>query len=178
MALTPNFSTTQVVGFPENIVLEDTSSGSDAAITQRRIYLVNSEGDYVVPSGTATDYVDFPVVSLIGDEITINCLTADAALDITVQWLDVNNVVLYSKTLLKGFTLYNNTFLYSLTQAEASQSTPPNILQDTQYLQNKAALQIYIDSGNQAITYGDDITSAQNMYDAASYLVENENFFY
>lgn len=178
MALTPNFSTTQVVGFPQNVVLQDDSTGSDVAITQRRIYLVNSEGDYVVPAGTATDYVNFPIVSLAGDEITIDCLTADAALDITVQWLDVNSVVLYSKTLLKGFTLYNNTFLYSLTQAEATQSTPPNILQDTQYLQNKTALQLFIDSGNQAITYGNDIVSAQNMYDAATYLTQNEDFYF
>lgn len=175
MALTPNFSTEQTVGLPSIITVIDESTGSDASVTQRRVYLVNSEGEYVVPDGTTTDYVQWAYAD---SEIDINCLDFDSALDITVQWLDVNNVVLYSKTLLKGFTLYNNTFLYSLTQAEASQSTPPNILQDTQYLQNKAALQIYIDSGNQAITYGDDITSAQNMYDAASYLVENENFFY
>jgi len=175
MAITPNFSTSQTVGFPSVITITDDSTGADASITQRRVYLVNSEGEYVVPNGTTTDYVQWAYAD---SEIDINCLDFDSALDITVQWLDVSNVVLYSKTLLKGFTLYNNTFLYGLTQAEATQSKPPNIIQDTQYLQNKAALQLYIDSGNQAITYGDDIVSAQNMYNAATYMTDNQNEFF
>ena len=174
MALTQDFSTEQVVGYPSQIVLTDDSTGTDAAVTQRRIYLVDSEGEYVVPTGTTTDYVNFPLVLLATDEITIDCLTEDAALDITVQWLDVSNVVLYSKTRLKGFTLYNETFYYSLTQTQASQSVPPNILQDTNYYNNKIALRVNIDDGNQAITYGSDITTAQAAYDRATLMVTEE----
>ena len=175
MSLTPNFTTYQTVGYESVIVVEDTSTGSDNSIAARRVYLVNSEGEYVVPDGTSTNYVVWPYAD---STIDIDCLDQDSALDITVLWVDSGGVTLYSKTLLRGFTLYNNTFLYSLTQAEATQSTPPNILQDTQYLQNKAALQIFIDSGNQAITYGSDIVSAQNMYDAASYMVSQQNLFF
>lgn len=178
MALSVEFSTTQTIGAPSVIVLTDDSTGTDAAVTQRRIYLVDAQGNYVVPDGTSTDYVNFPLVALSGDEIEIDCLDNDMALTITVQWLSAANAVLYSKTELCGFTLYNNTFYYSLTQAEASQSKPPNILQDTTYLSNKFALLNYIEAGNQAITYGVDITSAQNMYDAATYMVQNENLFF
>ena len=175
MPFSQNFDTSQTVGYPSIVTIEDTSTGSDGNIASRRVFLVNSEGEYVVPSGTSTDYVVWPYAD---SEIDIDCLDFDSALDITVLWLDNSNVTLYSKTLLKGFTLYNNTFLYGLTQAEATQSKPPNIIQDTQYLQNKAALQIYIDSGNQAITYGDDIVSAQNMYNAATYMTNNQNEFF
>jgi hypothetical protein len=178
MALTQEFSTTQTVGFPSKIDLTDDSTGTDAAIVSRRIYLVDAEGEYVVPTGTVTDYVDFPIVLLATDEITIDCLTVDSALDITVQWLNVSNVVLYSKTHLKGFTLYNETFYYSLTQAQASQSSPPNITQGTTYYLNKITLRTNIDDGNQAITYGDDITTAQAAYDRATLMVTNEgNYF-
>ena len=127
MSFTPNFTTYQLAGSPSTIYLEDTSTGSDVAITQRRIYITDYEGNYVVPSGTTTDYVNFP---LIHNTIYIDCLTEDMALTVTVQWLDVNNVVLYDKTDLIGFTLYNETFYYSLTQGQAAISNPSYILQD------------------------------------------------
>jgi hypothetical protein len=139
---------------------------------------VDNQGDYVVPTGTTTSYVNFPIVLLATDEITIDCLTADSALTITVQWLNVSNVVLYSKTHLKGFTLYNETYYYSLTQAQSTPASPPNVMQGTTYYQNKIALRIHIDDGNQAITYGVDITTAQQAYDEATLMVTNEaNYF-
>ena len=176
MPITANFSTTQSVGAPSVIDFSDTSTGSDVTATQRRIYLVNAQGNYVVPSGTGTDYVNFPLSE--GADISIDCLAQDSALWITLQYLDINNVVVASKTLLKGFSLYNETFYYSLTQAQATQSVPPNILQDTMYLQNKSALRVFLDSAANAITYGQDITTAQNMYDAATYLTTNEQMFF
>lgn len=178
MSYTQDFSTTQTVGYPSQINLTDSGSGSDAAIVSRRIYLVDAEGNYVVPTGTTTDYVNFPIVLLATDEITIDCLTVDSALDITVQWLNVSNVVLYSKTHLKGFTLYNETLYYSLTQTQASQAQPPNVMQDTNYYLNKITLRTNIDDGNQAITYGDDITTAQAAYDRATLMVTNESSYF
>lgn len=175
MPLTPNFSTEQTIGFPSIVTITDDSTGSDVAITQRRVYLVDSEGEYVVPDGTTTDYVEWDYAETTLD---IDCLTADSALDITVHWLDVSNVVLYSKTLLKGFTLYNETFYYSLTQSQATQATPPNIIQDTGYYANKLILRTLIDSGNQAITYGDDIATAQTMYNQATQMVTNQDYYF
>ena len=164
MPLTPNFSTEQTIGFPSIVTITDDSTGSDVAITQRRVYLVDSEGEYVVPGGTTTDYVEWDY--------------AETTLDITVHWLDVSNVVLYSKTLLKGFTLYNETFYYSLTQSQATQATPPNIIQDTGYYTNKLILRTLIDSGNQSITYGDDIATAQTMYNQATQMVANQDYYF
>ena len=176
MAITANFSTSQTVGAPSVIDLTDTSTGSDVSATQRRIYLVDSEGEYVVPDGTTTDYVNFPIAD--GAEISIDCLDQDSALWITLQYLDVSNVVVASETKLCSFTLNNETFYYSLTQAQATQSTPPNVVQDTGYYTNKLILRTLIDSGNQAVTYGEGITTAQTMYNQATQMVDNQDYYF
>ncbi len=175
MPLTPSFSVSQTVGNPSVIVITDTSTGSDLAVTSRRVTLVNYEGDNVVPNGVTTTYIPW---SLTSPTIAINCLTQDSALQVTVQWLNVSNTVLYTSTSLEGFTLYNETFYYSLTQAQAMVSNPSFIIQDTNYFNNKMKLRLFIDSGNQAISLGNDISSAQVCYDAATYLVSNQqNYF-
>lgn len=175
MPLTPSFSSSQIIGQPSSIVLTDTSTGSDVAVVKRRVYLVNYLGENVVPSGTTTSYIDW---NILDSSITIDCLTEDSALNVTVQWLNVSNVVLYSATDLKGYTLYNETFYYSLTQAQSAASNPSNIIQDTVYYTNKMKLRVLIDSGNQAITLGDDIASAQQCYNGATYLTNNQDLFF
>ena len=77
MPLTPNFSTSQAVGEPSVITVTDTSTGSDAAIASRRVYLVDYEGNYVVAAGTTTAYTPWPLAQT---SIDIDCLTEDMAL--------------------------------------------------------------------------------------------------
>lgn len=175
MPLTPNFTTSQQAGLPSNVIVTDTSTGSDVAIVARRVYLTNYAGEYVVADGTTTDYTPWPLAQ---SSISINCLTQDSALQVTVEWVDVSGVVLYTKTSLAGFTLYNLTFYYSLTQGQAAVGNPSYILQDNNYFNNKSKLKTLIDSGNNAITLGYDITSAQECYDLATYLVTNQNLYF
>ena len=175
MPLTPNFSTSQQAGLPSNVIITDTSTGSDVAVVERRVYLVNYAGEYVVADGTTTDYTVWPLAQ---SSISIDCLTADTALTVTVNWVNVSGVTLYTKTILSGFTLYNETFYYSLTQGQAAVSNPSYILQDTTYFQNKSKLRCLIDSGDQSVTLGYDITSAQLCYDLATAMVNNQNLFF
>lgn len=115
MALTPNFSASQVEGAPSEIVLTDTSTGSDVTITQRRVYLRTPLGEFLVEEGTSEDYEvwsGFPGTT----SITLDVLDKDYALTITVQWLTAGGTVVYDKTYLIGFTLYNEEFDYNLTQ--------------------------------------------------------------
>lgn len=172
MPLTPNFSTSQQAGLPSNVIITDTSTGSDVAIVSRRVFLVNYAGEYVVADGTTTNYTVWPLAQ---SSISIDCLSADAALSVTVNWVDAGGVTLYTKTSLAGFTLFNETFYYSLTQGQAAISNPSYILQDNTYFQNKSRLRVLIDSGNQAVTLGYDITTAQECYDLATYMVNNQN---
>lgn len=175
MPISPSFTTSQTIGQPSIIKLTDTSTGSDVTVVERRVYLVDALGEYVVPVGTTTDYV---VWAIGNSTIDIDCLTKDMALNITVDWVNVSGTTVVTYTLLRGFTLYNETYYYSLTQAQASQSLPPSLIQDTNYYNNKMKLRVEIDNGNQAITYGGDIASSQECYDRASYLVANENFYF
>ena len=102
MALTPNFSASQNYGTPNIITLTDTSTGSDATITKRRIYLLQSNGTYLVPTGTTTNYIDWDMTNTTTREpltIALNVLTQDTALSITVEWLTAVNVMVVNKSI-------------------------------------------------------------------------------
>jgi len=177
MAITVSFTTSQVVGAPQNIVLVDGSTGSDVSAVSRRIYFQTAISTYLVPSGTTTSYIEWPLAS--GNTLTSDVLTTDQALNVTLAYVDINGSVVASDTALRGFTLYNETFYYSLTQAQASQNQPPPmIIQDSNYYSNKMILRTEIDSGNQAISLGDDIVSAQNCYERATYMVTNQGDYF
>ena len=175
MPFVPNFTTSQQAGLPSNVIITDASTGSDGAIVSRRVFLVNYAGEYLVASGTTTNYTVWPLAQ---SSISIDCLDQDTAVQITVNYVDAGGVTLYTKTSLAGFTLYNLTFYYSLTQGQAAISQPSYILQDTTYFQNKSKLRVLIDSGNNAVTLGYDITSAQICYDLATNMVTNQNFLF
>lgn len=172
MALNPNFSASQNSGTPNIITLTDTSSGSDVDITQRRVYLLQSNGEYLVPAGVTTDYVEWDISD---SSISLDVLTQDTALTVTVEWLDVSNVVLYDKTLSFGFTAYNETFYYGLTQDLVAN---PALYQSKDWFLNKMRLRVYIDSGNQAVSFASDIVSAQISYDLATQMQTNQNYYF
>lgn len=176
--ITVSFSATQVVGSPENIVITDSSTGSDVTAVNRRLYFTDSSGAYVVPSGTNTDYVLFPLSEGASKTVS-NILLKDMALNVTLSYVDVNGAVVATDTILQGFTLYNESFYYTLTQAQAQQNQPPpNIIQDSNYYLNKLILRTEIDSGNQALELGGDITTAQGAYDRASYMVSKQSDYF
>jgi len=176
MPLTPNFSTSQPPGQPSVITVTDSSTGSDGAIASRRVYLVDYEGNYIVEStNTTTTYTPWP---LVDTSIDIDCLTEDMALSVVVTWNDVNGVQLYTDTQLTGFTSFNEEFNYSLIQGLAAVGNPSYILQDNQFFQNMMKLRVFIDGGNQAVSLGGDITSAQNCYNLATVMTDAQNYYF
>jgi hypothetical protein len=163
MPLSPNFNASQTVGLPSVINFLDTSTGSDSNITGRRVYFQTSSGSFLVESGTSTDYELWPLTS--GTSISYTVLTKDYALLITVEWIDVNGDALYSSQQLIGFTLYNETFDYQLTQVLSGN---PLRINDNQFFEQKSKLRDCIDSGNQALTLASDIVAAQQCYKIAT----------
>ncbi len=172
MPLTPNFSTEQILGSPSVVTVTDTSTGSDVAITQRRVTLQTASGTYIVPDGTSTNYVQWPYADSF---IDIDALDKDYAFYVTVQWLDVDGNVLYSKQSLIGFTLYNETFDYLLTQQLAANQL---LVNDNNFFDNKSDLRTEIDSGNQAIELAADILAAQLCYDRATELRLKSQYYF
>ena len=175
MALTVNFSAAQVPGEPGNIVLTDTSTGTDVSVTQRRVYIQTAAGDYLVEDGTTTEYEvwdDFPATTTL---TLTDILTKDTAVRCVVQWLNISGTVLYDKTIYYGFTCYNEDFDYQLTQAIAGN---PLLMSDNNYWGNKNLLRTYIDSGNTAIERSSDTAAAQQCYDLATNLRTNSQYFF
>lgn len=169
MPLTPNFSGSTLSGTPETITFSDTSTGSDVAITKRRIFLLQADGEYLVPDGTTTDYVEW---ALANSSISLDVLSQDTALSVTVQWLDVSNAVLYTKTIAFGFDAFGQNFFYSLSDGQVPITNPPLALSQD-YYQNKLQFLCYLKSAEQAITYASDIQKAQSCYDLDQFMQNN-----
>ena len=175
MALTVNFSTDQTFGTFGDILFIDTSSGIDVVVVSRRIYIQKSDGDFLVESGTTTEYelwADFPATTTI---TLSDILSEDCACKVVVQWLDVSESVLYDKTSYIGFTCYNEDFDYELTQSVAGN---PLLMSDNNFWGNKSLLRGYIDSGNNAIERNSDIAAGQQCYDLATNLRENSQYLF
>jgi hypothetical protein len=172
MPLVPAFTATQVLGEPSVIVLTDTSTGSDAAIAARRVYLRLANGSYLVPDGTTTDYVDWP---LADTTIELDVLTVDKAVDITVQHLNSSDVALYTKTTLCLFTQYAKQFLYDLTQGQTGN---PVLVNDNDYWEKKSQLFTEVDSALNAVEMANDVYAAQACMDRAQKIIDNAEYYF
>jgi hypothetical protein len=172
MPLSPNFTASQNSGTPNLIFLTDTSTGSDGTITKRRIYLLQSNGTYLVPTGTVTNYIEWALVDVT---TSLNVLIQDTALSITVEWLTASNVVVANKTTSFAFTAYNETFYYGLTESQVANA---NLTASTNWYQTKMILRVELDSAYQAISFASDIFSAQAALNRATFISTNQSYFF
>jgi len=172
--LNENFSSSQSYATPENVSLTDTSTGSDGTITSRRAFFVDANGNYVVPEGTNTDYIEWDYADAT-IEIEDLLPTKDMALSVTVQWLNVSNAIVYTKTTALGFTVYNENFDFTLSQMLSGNSP---LMNDNGFFGKKSLLRTYIDSGNKAIEIASDITTAQICYDEATTIRNNSQYIF
>jgi hypothetical protein len=172
MPLVPNFTASQYSGTPSVITLTDTSTGSDVTIASRRVYLLQANGTFLVPAGNTTDYI---LWDLVDTSISIDVLSQDTALSITVQWMSGIDTVVTSKTISFAFTAYNETFYYGLTESQVANS---NLSASTNWYQTKLVLRVELDSADQAITFASDIYSAQAALNRATYISTNQAYFF
>ena len=171
--LNPNFTASQTLGNGAIINLQDTSTGSDVLVVSRNVYITTASGTYLVPAGNASPTAI--IWAIINTSISLNVLSTDTACYIQVDWVDVSNVARYTVKQLYCFTNFGETFLYSLTQSQAAQ---PSLLLDTNYLSNKFLVRVYIDSANNAVAYGGDISASSNCIDIYTYIISNQSFFF
>lgn len=176
MPFTPGFTTSQTIGIPNKINFTDTSTGSDTNIVSRRIFIKDAANSYLVEAGTTTTYEEWVITSGLDPlSISLDVLKKDMALYLIVQWLNASNIVLYEKSYLTGFTLYNESFDYQLTQVLSGN---PLLINDHNFFANKSQLRVSIDSGNQAIFLAADIYAGQQCYDRATNLRLNSPYFF
>lgn len=178
MAYTLNFSAVQTTALTNILITDLSSGGTDPNLTSRRIYLYKIDGTTLVPDGTTTDYIDFPIVasSGIGDTISVNVLSKDYSLSIYIVCTSSSPIggAVYSKTAVNTFTGYTNKAAYSLVQ---DISANPNILNDNGYYSNLGKLYTELDNANQAQAYSDAF-SAQSALDRAYQLISHPSLYF
>lgn len=172
MPIVPSISVSQSAATPSDVTITDTSTGSDAAISARRVYIQTATGTYLVESGTTTDYEVWPYADA---SITLDVLTQDECVNILVQWLNVSNSVLYSYENQYALSEYNKQFLVYLV---SNQGLTPGIVQDTNYSGNIAIFWTNIIAGINQVEFGDDIAGGQNCFNRATFMRQNESMFF
>ena len=172
MALSVSFTAGQTPSSPNLVGLVDTTTGTDAAVVSRRIYITDAGGNAVVPSGTTTAYIEwgnFPATTTI----SLNILTEDMALNIRVDWINISNAVLYSDENTFCFDEYLKQFAYELVQG----LVPPVTL-DTNYAENLAKLWVAIKGAENSVTFANDIQASQNCLNQGTYLKTYQQLFF
>lgn len=172
MALTPSFTISQTALNPALVYATDTSTGSDAFVTARRITFTDANSNTLVTSGTTTTYNAWALVDTTG---TFNVLTQDYAVSILVQWVNVSGTVLYSSTQSYCLAYFNKQFMYYLTQLE---SLNPTIVQDANYYANKAKFWTTIVGAVNAVEFGSDIAASQNELNVGTEMRLNESKYF
>lgn len=167
-----DFTVTQTVGDESVVTITAVVSGTDAAVTQRRVYLQTASGTFLVEDGVTTDYTQW---SISDSSIDIDCLDKDYALRVYVEWLSVTNVVLYDAEQFVGCTLYNEGFMYSAVQLCAGN---PLLINDNNFWGSLQLMRTYVDSGNHALSFAEDLLNAQLCYDKATNLRDNSQYYF
>lgn len=85
MPLQNSFTATQSLGKPSSIFFTDTSTGTDTAIVERRIYLQKSDGTYLTVVGNVNNYTVWPINL---QTFQLDILAKDYALQISIVWWD------------------------------------------------------------------------------------------
>lgn len=169
--MTPAFTVSQSAITPANITVTDTSTDVTAGITKRRIYVQDAYGEYLTGDGSV-DYDDW---ALADSAITLSILTEDTAANIRVDWLNVSNVVI--ETLNDNYPLseFGKQFFFQLV---AAQGLTPGIYQDSNYAGNLAVFWANIVAGDNAVTYGNDVSGAQNCYNREIEMMNNQSLYF
>lgn len=169
MALTPNFTASNSLQTPSILTLTDTSTGSDIDVVNRRVTISKPFGGYLVPSGTLTNYINWAYVN---SSININAITRDYSIKVLVEWLNVDDDVLYFKEYDFNIIPLGELFNYKLIQSQVGQ---PNIVGNVAFYKNKSLLELELDSSNQAVVMGGDIQAGQQCIERALSLQKNYN---
>lgn len=174
MALTVSFTASSVAGSPGSVLFADTSSGSDGAVTTRRLYISDETGAFIVPTGISTQYSVWALP--LSTTLTLSLFSEASAVKIVAQWLNVSGTVLYDYTIAaSGFTQYLEEFLYGKVQL---MSQNPLLINDNNFWKNYSKVRTLTDAGNQALLQASDLYNAQQCYEAATEIMDNAQYLF
>ena len=165
------FTATQQIGLPTCVYITDTSTGL-SNVASRRAYIQDVQSNYLVPSGTTTDYT---VWALVDTSISIDCLSQDTCAYVKIEWMSAGGTVLYTLTTLCNFRLNNLQESFSLTQ---SLTSDPSLIQDTDWFLNKMILRCNIDDSVQAVEIGGNQQVSQAALNRATAMTQSQSLYF
>ena len=173
MAFNGSFTAVQAANGTD-LLFTDNSTGSDANLTDRRIYPYKSDASVLLPTGNTLGYIDWPLSA--GSTLTVSgLLQKDYALNVNVLWLSSSPLSppsTYTLTILYGFVRNTKNFIYNKLQNLDAQ---PGLLNDQQWQMNLFSLYNEISNCALAVEYFD-LYKAQNALDRALSLMRNDKF--
>lgn len=178
MSFTGTYSKTNLSATAYNAFkVTDTSDYTDEpknTFSGRRVYLILQGGSYIQNNGL--DYFDFAFADYPSDEITINALTYDIALNVYVLWIPVTPVTgsSYSAAGVFDFVDYAEYFMFNKVLQLAAN---PNLWSNKNFSQATSAARAMIDSADTSVIYQDQY-EAQVCIDHVGVLENNPNLFY
>jgi hypothetical protein len=170
MAFSGNFSVSQGLSVT-SFQLQDTSTGSDPALTGRTVYLY--EADSSLLTGNTIPWPLSAGSTLILTDVLIPW---DFSLNILVTWESSSPIPgsSYSKNQLVTFDGQSNSFAYSLVQQISSNQA---ITKDTNFLYNLALVNSDILNAMRANDFGDQ-GAAQECLNRIYNFYVNRNFYF
>lgn len=169
MAFSGDFLASQGIDVT-SFLLQDTSTGSDPALTGRTVSLFQTSN---VLLGGAT--IDWPLSA--GSTLTISGLLGrDYSLNILVTWQSSSPIPgsSYSKAIVVTFTGNSNAFAYGLLQQIAATQSITN---DTGFETNLAIVNSQIRNAERANSYADQ-GNAQIQLDFIYNKIVNQNYYF
>lgn len=155
-----------VTTLPSQIVLTDSSTGSDTNLTDRQILIYKTDGSLLVPA------IDWPIAQ---SSITISPLDKDYALNLVVNWVSSSPLAppsTYTKALIYPFVGYgvqeSNTLLQFL-------ATNQQMVNDQSWYLNFTILLLEIQNAQNAINVGGNIGNSQAAILRYQLLLTNAN---
>jgi hypothetical protein len=171
MPITPSFTVSQNTGDLPTLSILDTSTGSDASITTRRIYLIKHDGSYLKAPNSLLSYT---VWSYGTTSISIPyILDKDYSLLVRVDYMASNTLVI-SKSELFTSTNYTSQFLLDLTRFQVSNQ---KLINNSNYFESKVKLRELLDDAIQAGLVGEQVL-AQMSLNQANTIMSNSTLFY
>jgi hypothetical protein len=169
MAFSGDFSVSQGLDV-QSFTIQDTSTGSDANLTGRTIYL------YLVDNQLLGGSVILWPLSDGSSKLIGGLLLRDYSLNIQVNWQSSSPIPgsSYSKTHIWTATGNSNQFAYGLLQQIAATQSITN---DNGFLDNLFLINSDINNANRANSFLD-IGSAQAALDRIYYKIVNQNLFF
>lgn len=155
---------------PGSFTLTDTSTGSDSNLTTRHIFLYQADGTLLTGA-----FINFPYSA--GSSVTLNVLSIDYSLNITVLWLSSSPLAppsTYSASALYTFIGNTRSFIDGIIAAIQSNT---EILNDTQFYNSLGIVQTEVDNAVEAGSTGQQ-ASAQAALSRALYLINNQSKFF